>query len=63
MYKKVQGLDKMLAKGSVPSLKQCTKLVVKGKVALENDIVFKVSVYTSLTTLPSTMTTKCSRRY
>ena len=44
VYKKVSGLDKMLEKGDVPSLKGCEKLSVKGKVQLEAGIVFKGKV-------------------
>jgi UDP-N-acetylglucosamine pyrophosphorylase len=44
VYKKVQGLDKMLAAGGVPSLKHCSKLVVKGRVALAAGVAFKGEV-------------------
>ena len=44
VYKKVQGLDKMLAAGGVPSLKHCRKLVVKGKVSLDKGVIFKGEV-------------------
>uniref|UniRef100_A0A7S4UUR8 UTP--glucose-1-phosphate uridylyltransferase n=1 Tax=Guillardia theta TaxID=55529 RepID=A0A7S4UUR8_GUITH len=43
-YKTMSGLDKMLSKGDVPSLKHCKKLTVKGKVALEKGITFKGEV-------------------
>jgi len=44
VYKKVSGLDEMLSKGGLPSLKHCTKLSVKGKVIFEPGTVFKGKV-------------------
>mmetsp|Transcript_17429 Transcript_17429/g.34836 ORF Transcript_17429/g.34836 Transcript_17429/m.34836 type:complete len:550 (-) Transcript_17429:324-1973(-) len=44
IYKKVQGLDQMLACGEVPSLKACKTLSVKGKVVLEKGTAFKGDV-------------------
>jgi UDP-N-acetylglucosamine pyrophosphorylase len=44
VYKKVSGLDKLLESGEVPSLKDCSKLSVKGKVILSAGTVFKGKV-------------------
>ena len=44
VYKKVAGLEKMLEKGELPSLKHCSKLAVKGKVVLSPGTVFKGKV-------------------
>ena len=44
VYKKVAGLEKMLEKGELPSLKHCSKLSVKGKVVLSPGTVFKGKV-------------------
>jgi len=44
VYKKVQGLDKLLSKGALPSLKECKKLAVKGKVIFGGECTFKGEV-------------------
>eukprot|EP00285_Hemiselmis_virescens_P009799 CAMPEP_0173392112 /NCGR_PEP_ID=MMETSP1356-20130122/18764_1 /TAXON_ID=77927 ORGANISM="Hemiselmis virescens, Strain PCC157" /NCGR_SAMPLE_ID=MMETSP1356 /ASSEMBLY_ACC=CAM_ASM_000847 /LENGTH=541 /DNA_ID=CAMNT_0014349833 /DNA_START=21 /DNA_END=1646 /DNA_ORIENTATION=- len=44
VYKKVSGLDKLLEGGDVPSLKDCSKLTVKGKVILSPGTIFKGTV-------------------